>query len=427
MRILKLFDDLSVFIIRYSILKSRRIFLSPKTIGLSLLILFLCSQTVLSEEPAFSDEFFFYEEFFLSDEIFPNEGSFLSMEAFPRNDDFLSEEFFPSDESLLSEETFPSEEYLLSDEFLSGGEYLLSEDHFPDEESFFYDETYLTEDAPFVFEAPPLIYEVPRFVYELRSFNDIYPNLSLRQKAMAFNTDGLKYYFGKDDSPALLPAPNSGIDLLSSVMIKKPSHIIEAMVVVPYRERELDILDVYNALGKIEDLKKSSFYINGKYYNIFEETTRIESARNRKPVSDPPPADMLPYAETMYLRFKDSDYGNLYIRGEVTMSLYGITYSLTNFTDVRYFIIPIMKAEGISIIIYLEPLKEGVLVYSMSGLHIPGFIADRVNLTPSINRRINALISWITEGLRRQESMLILREQEIEVLEIGRAQVLAGD
>jgi hypothetical protein len=192
------------------------------------------------------------------------------------------------------------------------------------------------------------------------------------------------------------------------------------MIVVPYHDIKLDILDVYNALGKIEDIKDYSIYINGKNYNIFEETTRIESARNRKPVSDPPPADMLPYAETLYLRFKDSDYGNLYIRGDVSMSLYGITYSLTNFTDVRFFLVPIMKAEGISIIIYLEPLKEGVLVYSVSGLYVPGFIADRVNLTPSINRRINALINWITEGLRRQEG--IVRERENEVLEIGRVE-----
>jgi hypothetical protein len=105
------------------------------------------------------------------------------------------------------------------------------------------------------------------------------------------------------------------------------------------------------------------------------------------------------------------------------MSLYGITYSLTNFTDVRYFLIPIMKAEGISIIIYLEPIKEGVLVYSMSGLHIPGFIADRVNITPSINRRISALVSWITDGLRRQESILILREDENKVLKTGNTEV----
>jgi hypothetical protein len=112
---------------------------------------------------------------------------------------------------------------------------------------------------------------------------------------------------------------------------------------------------------------------------------------------------MLPYSETMYLRLKDKYYGNLYIRGDVSMSLYGITYSMTNFTDVRYFLIPIIRAERISIIIYLEPVKEGVLIYSMSGIYLPGFIASRVNLTPNINIRISVLLKWITDGLRRQE------------------------
>ena len=394
--------------------------MSPKTIGMGLLILFLCSQTILGEEPDPSDEFFFYEELFLSVEIFtgdesflsgeliPDEENFLSDETLANNEDFPFDEFFPGEESLLSEESSISEESFLSEEGL------LSEEHLTADDFFSYDEKY--EDDLF-FEAPPLVYEEPRFIYELRSFDDIYPDLSRRQKTMAFNSEGLRNYFGKDGSPAMLPASNSGIDLLSSVMTKKPSHLIEAMIVVPYHDIKFDILDIYNALGKIEDIKDYSIYINGKYYNIFEETTRIESARNRKPVSDPPPADMLPYAETLYLRFKDSDYGNLYIRGDVSMSLYGITYSLTNFTDVRFFLVPIMKAEGISIIIYLEPLKEGVLVYSVSGLYVPGFIADRVNLTPSINRRINALINWITEGLKRQES--IVRERESEVLEIG--------
>jgi hypothetical protein len=229
---------------------------------------------------------------------------------------------------------------------------------------------------------------------------------------MIFSNEGLKHFFEKNNPPTLFPNPASGIDLLSGVMTKRPSHIIEALVLVPYNERELDMLDIYNALGRIENIKNYSFIISGKDVNIFEETTRIESARNRRSVSDPPPADMLPYAETMYLRFKDSYYGNLFIRGDISMSLYGITYSMTNFTDVRYFLIPIVPAERISITLYLEPVKEGVLVYSMSGIYLPGFITDRLNITPSINRRITAIIRWITDGLRSQESIAKERENE---------------
>jgi hypothetical protein len=63
-----------------------------------------------------------------------------------------------------------------------------------------------------------------------------------------------------------------------------------------------------------------------------------------------------------------------------------------------------MKAEKFSTVIYLEPVKEGVLIYSISGLYIPGFIADKVNLTPSVNNRITVLLKWITSGLRTQEN-----------------------
>jgi hypothetical protein len=214
----------------------------------------------------------------------------------------------------------------------------------------------------------------------------------------------------------MTPHRDAGIDLLSSVMSKSPSHIIEAMVVVPYNERELDILDIYNALGKIKNIQNHTVTVNGKDTVILEETTRMESAKSRKSISDPPSVNTLPYSETMYLRFKDAYYGNLYIRGDVSMSLYGIIYNMTNFTDVRYFLIPIIKAERLSIVIYLEPIKEGVLVYSVSGLYLPGFIADRVNLTPSINRRITVLLKWIIDSLRKQESITIRRENEVPVI-----------
>jgi hypothetical protein len=264
-------------------------------------------------------------------------------------------------------------------------------------------DTALFDEESEIFEAPPLVFEASG-VYESRSFNDIFPDLSENQKEEVFSRTGLKNSFVKDESPTLVPAPNSGIDILSGVMKKSPSHLVEALVVVPYAGRELGMLDIYNALRRIENLKDHTLLINGKDYAVFLETTRIESAKSRKPVSDPPPAAALPYAETMYLRFKEVFMGNIYLRGNLSVSLYGITYSMTNFTDVRYLIFPIMKANKFSTVIYLEPVKEGVLIYSISGLYIPGFIADRVNLTPSVNNRITVLLKWITDGLRRQEN-----------------------
>jgi len=258
------------------------------------------------------------------------------------------------------------------------------------------------DDDFFVFEAPPLIFEVPSF--ETRSFFDIFPGLTQGQRAAVMSSRGLRNSFEKDESPTLIPKPDSGINLFNSVMAKKPSHIIEALIVVPYNRRELDFLDIYNALRRIKNIQDHTLSIRGNDVKIFLDTTRLESAQRRRPVPDPPHADRLPFSETMYLRFIDQYMGDLYLRGDISIGLYGITYSLSNFRDVFYSIFRIMKAESFSAIIYLEPVKEGILVYSMSGIYIPGFIAHRVNLTPNMNNRITILVNWINEGLREEEN-----------------------
>jgi len=259
----------------------------------------------------------------------------------------------------------------------------------------------LFDDDLFYFEAPTLVFEAPPV--ETRTFDDVFPNFTQIQKIRVMNGTGLRYSFENDGSPKLIPGPDSGLDLLSRVMAKKPSHIIEALVVVPYINRELDMLDIYNALGRVRNIKDHKIISNDREFVIFKETTRLVSAKNRKPIPDPEPTNILPHSETMYLLFLDPYIGDLYLRGEVSVSLYGITYSMTNFRDVSYSIFKVMKEERFNAIIYLEPIKEGILIYSVSGLYLPNFIAKRINLTPNMNRRITVLINWITSGLRAQE------------------------
>jgi hypothetical protein len=166
-------------------------------------------------------------------------------------------------------------------------------------------------------------------------------------------------------------------------------------------------------LGRIENIKDQTiFQRNGNNISVFTDTTRLENAQNRKAISDPLPSNTLPFYETMYLRFTDAFIGNLYLRGDMSIGLYGMTYDMTNFRDINFSIFRIMKAERISIIIYLEPIKEGILIYSMSGIDLPGFIINRMNLTPNINTRITVLMGWITEGLRKQETITAEQRNE---------------
>ena len=270
------------------------------------------------------------------------------------------------------------------------------------------DDFYSFDDDYFFFEAPDLVIEVPPF--EPRSFSDIFPKVN---KRLASNGTGLRYSFERGEVPFLVPNPDSGLDLVSGVMKKDPSHVIEALVLIPYKERELDMLDIYNALARIENIKDHTLPTSsGTPFQVFKETTRLVSASDRKAIPDPEPSTVLPYSETMYLRFTDTHIGSLFLRGDMFIDLYGITYNMTNFRDINFSIFSIMKAEKVAIMIYIEPTTDGILIYSVTGITLPGFLIKRMNLTPNINARIRVLIEWITDGLRKQENIEIDQERE---------------
>ena len=336
------------------------------------------------------------------EEASPSEDSFLGETALLNEEIFHAEESSPEVKIPLAEEAPPAAIALIDDGASPDEEAFTSEEILPDEGVLLAEEDNFDVDA-FFFEAVPLIYETP--VFEIRSLNEIFPTLSRIDRATVMNEYGLRRSFVKNESPEIIPNPDLEIDLYSIILQKNPSHIIEALVVVPYKERELDLLDIYNALGRIERIKDQSITYRGGEIYLFTESTRIESARNRKAISDPSPSVTLPFSETMYIRLKEMFLGNLFLRGDLSISIYGITYSMTNFIDVRYLLIPLMKAERFITILYIEPVKEGILIYSMAGFYLPGFIADRITLTPNINRRINIFVNWITEGLRKQETM----------------------
>ena len=306
------------------------------------------------------DDFYFFEEFFIQEDIM----TFMMDDSYDEVLDYEDSFFYYDD---IYDEDFPDEEFYVDD---------------------------------FPLDAPTLIYEAP--VFQMRSFDDIFPFFPDIWMPLVMSETGLRHSFSVDEFPLLYHNPDLGIDLLSSVIETDPSHLIEALLLIPYNEREYDLLDIFNALGRIESIKDyPAIFSNNEVY-IFSDSHRIESPENRRAIADPPPSTWLPASQTMYLRLREIYIGNLFLRGDISIDMYSITYSMTNFIDVRYFFIPIVRAERFAALIYLEPVKEGMLIYSVSGFYLPSFFADRMNLTPNINRRIEVFIRWITDGLRMQ-------------------------
>jgi len=235
----------------------------------------------------------------------------------------------------------------------------------------------------------------------LRSFDQLFPNLGENRRTRVFSEDGFIRSIGKNSSLEIIPSSDSGIDLHRKIMAKNPSFMTESLLVVPYGDRVHNLLDAYNALGKIRDLKGRVYrsHSKGSEVPLFEEATRLESTRRTNTIPDPPPATVLPQTDTVYIRLKDVNFGNSYYRADFSVGQHGVTYNLTNFRNLTYLFITVMKEERFSAILYLEPLAEGMLVYSVAGADASDFVSNRIDIPTAIRKRLEVLIGWVSEGL----------------------------
>ena len=235
----------------------------------------------------------------------------------------------------------------------------------------------------------------PRFLHHL------FPDLGVDQMQAVFSRAGLRNTFVWRETPQILPASNSGIDLLDIVMEKKPVQLVEALAVIPYNQRVLTRLDAYNAIGRIENISTYTVYSSSReeFIPLFEESTRLDNGSRSRPIPDPPPAAVLPSSETVYIRLKDTFFGNTFFRGTFSVSQYGIIYNMTNNTPVWFMVFPIMRAERFTAIIYVEPISEGMLIYGVAGLTVPEFLLNRMDIGFQIDRRVSLLMRWLRDGL----------------------------
>jgi len=236
----------------------------------------------------------------------------------------------------------------------------------------------------------------------LRSFNELFPSLSESRKKEAFSEEGTIRSVKKNEALEFLPVQNSGIDLYGTVMKANPTYLAESLLVIPYQGKVFTGLDAYNALGKISDLKGRVYHSHTRdaYIPLFQEAVRLENDKSSKTVPDPLPARELPNAETVFIRLKDTNFGNCYYRTDMSVTPFGLTYKITNTKNITYLLFTVLKEEKFTSILYLEPLTEGMLVYSMAGADASDFISGMIDIPSAISKRLMVFLSWINDNLR---------------------------
>jgi hypothetical protein len=238
---------------------------------------------------------------------------------------------------------------------------------------------------------------------ELRSFDDIFPGLNNSIRTQVFSNSAYLSSFDKKTPYRLLNTPGLDAQISAGIVMSRPTILIESLALIPYdRGVPLELVDVYNSLRNIRGLKGRLYHSATRDADVplFEDATRIEGQNKTGPVQDPGPKSSMPEAETLYIRLKDVNFGNSYYRGDIALNHYGFLYTLSNYRDLTYLFFPVIKAEKFTTRFYFEPLREGLLIYSISGADVSDFIASKIDIPSAIQKRLDVIFSWMTDGIR---------------------------
>jgi hypothetical protein len=248
----------------------------------------------------------------------------------------------------------------------------------------------------------------------IRSFSDIFPLLPSAIYEAIFSADGYSLSSEKQSTaPAYsvqnIRAMESNLDpnIVEKILDKRPGFTVESILIIPASQGEYSLLDIYNAIGKVRNLKGQVYHSHtrNEYVPLFEDVTRIESARRTNSIADPAPASRIPSSETIYMRLKDVNFGNTYYRGEISLVQRGLDYSLTNFRNITYFLIPVIREEKFIAQLYFEPITEGILIYALAGADVSDFVSSRIDMPSAISKRLAVIINWIVSGITGNKTL----------------------
>jgi hypothetical protein len=234
-----------------------------------------------------------------------------------------------------------------------------------------------------------------------RSLEELFPGLDPGIRDSIFSSRGFSQTLERDEGNRRFDSDRLAPRLFGGVMESRPSFLVESLLIVPRENDAVNLLTVYNALGKIRALKGRMYHSATRDRDIplFEDATRIAGERKNTPLPDPGPAASIPPAETVYLRLKDANFGNSFYRGEIALTDFGISYRLSNFKNLSYLFVPVIREERFIAQIYIEIITEGILIYSIAGADVSDFVASRIDMPSAVAKRLAVIISWIADGV----------------------------
>jgi hypothetical protein len=243
---------------------------------------------------------------------------------------------------------------------------------------------------------------------QIRVFDALFPALPPRIKAQAFTADGYTNCVTSPNDLTItfhIAGDMFTEQFAAGIAAGNFSYISENLLVIPHpAERDVTLRDIYDSLQQVRAMTAVKYhsFTRKKWVPLFEEATRIASPQKQTPLPDPGPRSAIPETETLYIKVKDINLGNTVYRSELANTGNALIYTITNHNASSLFLVTVIQPEGFASRIHLEPLAEGVLVYCVACIRVPGFVDRMIDLPSALKKRLDVLIEWALTGLQTE-------------------------
>jgi hypothetical protein len=236
-----------------------------------------------------------------------------------------------------------------------------------------------------------------------RSITDLYPNQGNDSLQNLFSEHGFIQTLEKSvQEPMFEPLLHPPFQFNTVIQQRKPSFVIESARIIPV-QKSVSLQHIFISLNRVRDLAGRTYKSSsrGKEVPLFETATRIESLKKPIPLEDPryTITDVIPSKQVFNILLKDINFGKSYYKVEMQTYDKGLLFILTNAKALSYGIIPVIGEDHFISILYIEPLKEGLLLYNQAGAQVNSLIASQVHMPSAIRKRLDVFIDWLLDGL----------------------------
>lgn len=226
-----------------------------------------------------------------------------------------------------------------------------------------------------------------------RHFDVIFPSLDLELKKEALSGNAYYRLLKKDETLLRMRGVDEFEKTREAMLKKNPAALLEMINIIPrLKKNSISLVEIYNDTLRVSALAGRTYFSHTRKREVplFKKAWRIQGENEK---------DFVPVKESADVIVEDVNLGECHYRTELSKTDFGIIFSISNSKAMSAFFVTVFKKENFTMIFYLEPINEGVLVYSVMGMTAESFAASNVDISSAAKKRFEVVSEWLIEGI----------------------------